>query len=77
MSRPEYIVLVAIAIILAAAGFDIYEYTVSPTISIRKNEWRCTKSALRTTLAPMWVGSNVVLLPQTESVCVEYSRTGP
>lgn len=68
----ETLIALAIIGILFVAGYSAWDESKRPDLTIKKDDWACTKHESRTHLQPI----GKVLMPMTHDVCTEYSRTG-
>lgn len=66
-------VVLLIGILVAVVGV-VYWDKQRPTIDLKKEDWECVKSDLRTHLLPMQVGKTTIMQAITSPVCVEYRR---
>ena len=71
-SLVEGLVIAAIVLILVALGWGAYSESKRPNITLKKDEWKCTKNETRTHLQPI----GKVLMPMNKQVCIEYRRIG-
>jgi NADH:ubiquinone oxidoreductase subunit H len=65
-----YVIFSLLGLVVVLGGFSFYKSYNSPTFSLIKSEWTCTKSHLVTT----HVLINKVLMPQIRSECDQWSR---
>jgi len=70
----EWVIGVAIALIIALLGIALYIESNSETIVLIKAEWHCTKTERETHLQPTLVGKVTTLVPITRTACVEYAK---
>jgi len=68
----EGLIAATIVLILAAVGWAGYSESKRPNMTLKKDDWQCSKSETRTHLQLM----GKILMPVTEQVCMEYRRIG-
>ncbi|HNA81155.1 MAG TPA: hypothetical protein PLQ64_01705 [Thiobacillaceae bacterium] len=69
----EVLLILAIIGIGGAFVWDAWEDdSKNPNMTLKKDDWQCTKHETRTHLQPI----GKVLMPMTTEVCVEYRRIG-
>ncbi len=73
-SVPEAWIVIALILILAAAGWIGYSNRQRQTIEIKNGDWECVKSERRIYFQPTLIGKVTIMKPITRNVCVEYSR---
>ena len=66
----EKLIIFAIAAILCAFAWAVYQDGERPTIEIKKDEWTCTRTAMLTTY--IMIGN--VMTPTTNETCTEFKR---
>lgn len=69
-----------VGLIIAACILLVVRVETSPTFSLKKSEWACSKQELRNTVRVVsTLGSNGSMgtsaVPTVEAVCVNYERT--
>lgn len=64
--------------LLAMLAWVIYDmaFVEHKTFGLRTDQWSCTDRRTQTTLMPMRSGNTTIMLPQTTTFCVEYSKKG-
>ena len=67
--------LVAIVlVIVSCVCWYVWAYNQQPTFNLKRSDWNCTKSEQRTHLQPTLVVKSTVMMPVTNTVCIEYAR---
>ncbi len=68
------LLLALTAAVLALVVWVAWSNSQKPTFELRRDEWFCTKTELRSHLQPMQVGRATVMMPVNRTECVEYRR---
>ena len=66
----EWIVISMLVVVTLLVGYIVYDAVTATTISIRKDEWKCTDSHK----THSFIMAGKVLVPQTHTICDVYSR---
>lgn len=73
---PIFILGIMVFIILGVpvVGYGLYRSSQSPTFSLRKDEWACTRSEPRTTTTYVMSGKVMVPITTTTRHCTQWSE---
>jgi len=60
--------------VFGSVGWAGWSDSQRPTIELKKDDWTCSRTEIRTSLMSVVSDKSTIMVPTAQSVCMEYRR---